>query len=248
MCFYNLNNLQAIKILHYWSEFFELCCVAFLWYFLFFNNRLRKNLKIWSWSLSTGKVEAIANFWSKLLRNDWNIFSESSDSYELIRINETVKLLNLPDYNNSRPTIFYCFGYTEKFRAASTQTIVKSYIQRGDHNIIVLDWSSYNGGSYTLEAIPNMRKIGELLGKLMLDLQRSDFNINNFHFVGHSLGGQMVGYIGRSVITNSNKTVKLQRITALDPAGPFFYSMWSRRNKPLNKNDGEKWWPEWICF
>ena len=167
------------------------------------------------------------------------VFSETADSYELIDLNNTIKLLNHPDYDNNRSTMLYGFGYTEKFTSISTQTIVESYVERGDHNILVIEWSSYNRGSYTLEAIPNTRIVGEYLGKIMLMMSDAGFNLNKFHFVGHSLGGQLAGFIGRSVFNNSNKSVKVRRITALDPAGPFFYNVWSRRNKPLNKEDGE---------
>lgn len=41
--------------------------------------------------------------------------------------------------------------------------------------------------------------------------------------IGHSLGGQMAGYIGRWIIALSRRTMKLKRITALDPAKPMFY-------------------------
>ena len=40
------------------------------------------------------------------------------------------------------------------------------------------------------------------------------------HLVGHSLGSHLMGYIGAYVAENSLE--KLGRITALDPAGPYF--------------------------
>lgn len=100
-----------------------------------------------------------------------------------------MKLLNHPDFDNNRQSVFYAFGYTEKYSSASTQMIVKSYIEREDHNILVVEWSNYNGGSYTMEAIPNMKRVGEFLGKIILNMSNSGFDIDHFHFVGHSLGG-----------------------------------------------------------
>lgn len=57
------------------------------------------------------------------------------------------------------------------------------------------------------------------------------------HIVGHSLGGQMAGMIGRKIKEKSNNTIKLRRISALDPAFPPFYPGWIY--KPLGKHDAD---------
>lgn len=61
--------------------------------------------------------------------------------------------------------------------------------------------------------------------------------MNKLHIVGHSLGGQLAGMIARKVKEKSNKTIKLKRITALDPAFPPFYP--GIFYKPLNKKDAD---------
>lgn len=43
------------------------------------------------------------------------------------------------------------------------------------------------------------------------------------YVVGHSLGAQLGGTIGRNVIQQSKQGTHLHRITGLDPAGPLFY-------------------------
>ena len=155
-------------------------------------------------------------------------------------MNDTKKLFDHPSYNNDLPTEIYSYGYTENYTSPTTQNIVKSYIERGQHNILVIEWSSYNSGNYIFEAIPNMKKISGIIGKTLLAMKALGFQLNKFHLVGHSLGGQMVGYIGRNVYQNSNKTIKMQRITALDPAGPLFYDFMATafNNQPINKDDG----------
>lgn len=60
-------------------------------------------------------------------------------------------------------------------------------------------------------------------------------DFNKLHIVGHSLGGQMAGNLGRKIKEKSNNTIKLRRITSLDPAFPPFYPGWFY--KPINKKD-----------
>lgn len=156
-----------------------------------------------------------------------------------VKLNETEKLLNHTHYNKNNPTEIYFYGYTESLISNGTIAIVDSYIERGNNNILVLDWSEYNGGIYNLEAIPNMKRVSDVVAKTLLDMRSKGFDLNKFHLIGHSLGGQMVGYVGRNVYKHSNKTTKMPRITGLDPAGPFFYDVWSYLNKPLNKDDGK---------
>jgi pancreatic triacylglycerol lipase len=150
-----------------------------------------------------------------------SFISDTPKDFEYVSLNETSKLLNHPKYDNDRPTMLYGYGYTEKYKSKSTQTVVDSYIERGDHNILVVEWSNYSDGSYIFRAIPNSHKVGSIVGKTLLNMRNEGFNIDKFHLVGHSLGGHLVGYIGRSVYKNSNQTYKLTRITALDPAGLF---------------------------
>lgn len=53
----------------------------------------------------------------------------------------------------------------------------------------------------------------------------------------HSLGGQLVGFIGRAVYKHSSNTYKMPIIISLDPAGPLMYGINSYFNKPLSKDD-----------
>lgn len=149
-----------------------------------------------------------------------------------------MKLLNHPNYDNDLPTVVYGFGFTESYQSKSTQTIVSSYIERGGHNILVIGWSNYAAGNYLFEAVPNVHRVGDVVGKTLVSMKKSGFKVENFHLVGHSLGAHLVGAVGRSVFISSKRSFKMKRITALDPAGPFFYGFASMFNKALSKNDG----------
>ncbi|CRL01708.1 CLUMA_CG014924, isoform A [Clunio marinus] len=160
-------------------------------------------------------------------------------SFEDFQMNEAEKLLNHLKYDNNKPTVVYVYGFTEKYKSKSTQTLVESYIERGDHNILVVEWSKYSNANYAFEAIPSSYQIGEIIGKVLLKMKESGFKLENFHLIGHSLGGHLVGIIGRNVFKHSNKTFKIKRITALDPSYPLFYGIGSIFNSPLNRDDGE---------
>lgn len=119
------------------------------------------------------------------------------------------------DFDHSRPNLLYGYGYTERYESISTQTIVESYLERGEHNVLVVDWSDYSKGNYLLEAIRNSYKVGDIIAQKLLEMDNHGIKIESFHLLGHSLGGQMVGFIGRSVIKHSNGKKKIKRITAL---------------------------------
>ena len=74
------------------------------------------------------------------------------------------------------------------------------------------------------------------MGELIVDLNKNyDIPLKNFLVVGHSLGGQISGFVAKKVQELTGQ--KLPRLVALDPAGPFF------TNRPeeerLNKNDAD---------
>lgn len=61
------------------------------------------------------------------------------------------------------------------------------------------------------------------MGGILLEMLTEGLEITKFHIVGHSLGGQLAGIIGRTIIEKSQGAAKLKRISALDPAFPPFY-------------------------
>lgn len=67
-------------------------------------------------------------------------------------------------------------------------------------------------------AATNTRVVGALIANFIKKLCKV-FNTTNdkFWLIGHSLGGQTVGYAGK-LLNNP----KLARITALDPAGSIY--------------------------
>lgn len=75
------------------------------------------------------------------------------------------------------------------------------------------------------------------MAEVILDWFDEGLNADTFHIVGHSLGGQMSGIIGRSVSKKSRGETQLHRISALDPAFPTFYP--ALGTAAVNKHDAK---------
>lgn len=161
--------------------------------------------------------------------------------FETIELDETDKLLTNPSYDNSRPTMMYAFGYTANYTTNDTQTILDAFIVRGGYNLLVFEWSNYNSGNYLFNAVRNTRPVASIYATTLLRMKSEGFDLENFYLVGHSLGAQMVGFIGRDVQGFSNNETTITRITALDPAGPAFYGFTAifNGNGHVNRDDGE---------
>ncbi|PRD31119.1 UNVERIFIED_CONTAM: Pancreatic lipase-related protein 3 [Trichonephila clavipes] len=97
----------------------------------------------------------------------------------------------------------------------SFQLMKDELLKEAPYNVIIVDWSDWNGFPYT-QAVANARVVGAHVAKLIRHLMENKGAIpQSFHLIGHSLGGQVSGWAGERI-------PDLGRITGLDPAGPFF--------------------------
>lgn len=63
---------------------------------------------------------------------------------------------------------------------------------------------------------------GEYTGELIANLYFNySANLSDIHVIGHSLGGQIAGLVGKTV--QNLTSLNISRITGLDPAGPLFF-------------------------
>jgi pimeloyl-ACP methyl ester carboxylesterase len=141
-------------------------------------------------------------------------------------------ILNDVYFNKTNPVVIYCHGWTETRNSRSVNTVVDSYLARGGWNVIVVDWSAYGMGDYFDESIPQLYDVGLVVAEYLRQFISAGFPADRIHLVGHSLGGQLVGLVGRTLRYISN--YEIQRITALDPAGPGFSSSYSQTFAALN--------------
>uniref|UniRef100_A0A6B2EG45 Putative serine/threonine protein phosphatase 2a regulatory subunit a n=1 Tax=Phlebotomus kandelakii TaxID=1109342 RepID=A0A6B2EG45_9DIPT len=143
--------------------------------------------------------------------------------HKVYELNDTASVLKHPSFDTNRPTVLYLHGYLETMDVESIQVIADAYLARGDHNILILDWAELADGNYLIDAFPNLKPLASALAGHILKMAMDGMRLDKFHVVGHSMGGQLAGYIGREVLRQSEKGAKLKRITALDPAFPGFY-------------------------
>ncbi|XP_031829071.1 pancreatic triacylglycerol lipase-like [Nomia melanderi] len=126
------------------------------------------------------------------------------------------KLLPLLDKNQM--TTIYIHGYTESVDAESVVTVTDAYLSSGlTGNIIAIDYRQIADRNYVVGVI-NVDNVGKAIAGVLNKLIAGGLNPKKIHIVAHSLGAQVAGHVGKYV------TIKILRITGLDPAGPAFYT------------------------
>ncbi|XP_017793226.1 PREDICTED: phospholipase A1 1-like isoform X1 [Habropoda laboriosa] len=124
----------------------------------------------------------------------------------------SIRAAVLPDRN----TILYIHGFMENTEADNVQIIIRAYLDKGDVNVILVDWGDVAIDINYFYVASQVAAVGKALAESLEKLVEV-INLNTLHVIGHSLGAHVAGHIGR--YTN----VTLSRITGLDPALPLFY-------------------------
>ncbi|XP_066203408.1 lipase member I [Saccopteryx leptura] len=121
------------------------------------------------------------------------------------------------NFNTSKKTVWLIHGYRPMGAVPSwLHDFLQILLNRNDMNVLVVDW---NRGATTLiynRAVKNTRKVAVSLSKSIQELLKHGASLDNFHFIGMSLGAHISGFVGKMF------QGQLGRITGLDPAGPKF--------------------------
>ncbi|XP_077302591.1 lipase member H-like [Arctopsyche grandis] len=148
----------------------------------------------------------------------------SINNYVDFPMTELENLVDRADFSTSRKTVFIIHGYTENLVQPSVVTMVNAYLAvQSDVNLVGVDWSNLSDGDYLTVAVANTRKVGRSLAIKIKQMVDKGLKMSLLHLVGHSLGGQLSGFIGKNLQSAYN--LKPNRISALDPAGPGFYPL-----------------------
>lgn len=125
---------------------------------------------------------------------------------------------------STKQTKFLIHGFTDAHLRTRLLIVKDAILTREDSNVIVVDWESGAVAPNYLSAANNAKEVGRQLGKF---IQTSNINPQLVHCIGHSLGAHACGFAG--------KTIKINRISGLDPAGPLFKN--TAASNRLDKSD-----------
>ncbi|XP_054710967.1 pancreatic triacylglycerol lipase-like [Uloborus diversus] len=123
-------------------------------------------------------------------------------------------------FDSSLPTKITIHGFLADYDENDEWHKIKdALLKNGQYNVILLYWNEINGSPYP-QAVANARVVGAQAAKLIkLLTDYRGVTGDTIHIIGHSLGGQMAGWIGETLHKSG---VSVGRITGLDPAGPYF--------------------------
>ncbi|CAH1407845.1 unnamed protein product [Nezara viridula] len=122
-------------------------------------------------------------------------------------------------------------GFYESVNSLSVRTFMNGYLERGDHNVFLLDWSVMGKILYTRSYF-SLNMMAERTVEALKRIEGLELiKLDDFHIVGNSMGAHLGSCISR-------KLGSVRRLTGLDPAGPFF--SWDiSKNVRISKRDAK---------
>ncbi|KAK4887578.1 hypothetical protein RN001_003849 [Aquatica leii] len=120
----------------------------------------------------------------------------------------------------NRKLVLIIHGWLQSEDGYKMQELKDAYLDRLDVNVVIVGWNKLAVDLYS-RATCKLPKIAKIVATFLYTTsQQTGVDFKDIHVVGHSLGGQMAGFIGKS--TQKMYGQKIGRITGLDPAGPLY--------------------------
>lgn len=95
----------------------------------------------------------------------------------------------------------------------------RAYLQKGDFNVISLDWSAGADTPNYFKSRSLVPPVGQFLAQFIDFLEENTATkTSEMYLIGHSLGAHIAGIAGKHI------KGRLNTIHGLDPAGPFFFT------------------------
>ncbi|KAK6629854.1 hypothetical protein RUM43_003675 [Polyplax serrata] len=148
----------------------------------------------------------------------FNLFTTKNPTLPQQLVMDDVWSIRNSHFDPSKPTVFYIHGFTERAMGLSARTVKNAYLEKGNVNMIIVDWGSLCSFPYYAAAVKNTRVVGKYLARFLTFLHNSQIiPISTVHVIGFSLGAEVAGFTGKALGKNV-----LPRITGLDPAFPLY--------------------------
>ncbi|KAF6217362.1 hypothetical protein GE061_001716 [Apolygus lucorum] len=158
--------------------------------------------------------------------------SSLSTEYEMKEIT-SLKSLKDANFDSSLKTVVCSHGFISNVNSQCIEIIRKAVQGRG-FNFIGIDWGDIAMNINYPYVAGMVRPVGHCVGKFLYFLiTNTGLSLQNIHLVGHSLGAHVCGHAGKWLQTE--RGMKMDRITGVDPAGPCFN--WASAEDRLDSND-----------
>ncbi|BFF92645.1 phospholipase A1-like [Drosophila madeirensis] len=133
-------------------------------------------------------------------------------------------------FDKDHGTRFVIHGWNGRYTDDMNTRITKSWLSKGDYNVIVVNWDRAQSIDYasSVLAVPAAgEKVGEMIKYLN---EHHGMSLDSMEVIGHSLGAHVAGYAGKKVGKG-----RIHSIVGLDPALPLF--SYDKPDKRLSSDD-----------
>ncbi|XP_050310866.1 pancreatic triacylglycerol lipase-like [Anthonomus grandis grandis] len=135
--------------------------------------------------------------------------------------------------DNTLKSKFIVHGWLENHRRSWCEAIAEQFLANEDCNVFIVDWEKPARTAYATSA-KNTKIVGYEVANFIMESKLSGQDV---HLIGHSLGAHVAGFTGKKLLERFDQ--KVQRISGLDPAGPYFRLPGINSTERLDKLDAE---------
>lgn len=146
----------------------------------------------------------------------FTLFTRNNREGEIIRWNDPSSIHNSA-FNPNHLTKITVHGWNGGPTSRVNGNVHGALFEIGDFNCITMDWSAGAGTNNYIAARNRVGESGVVAANLLRMINReTGQSFADMSAIGHSLGGHVVGFIGK------NLNAELGSVVALDPALPLF--------------------------
>ncbi|KAL7020687.1 hypothetical protein ACKWTF_011608 [Chironomus riparius] len=176
------------------------------------------------------------------------LFSPNLYTAYSYKLESMSNIVHNSEFDQNLPTVVYIHGYLDDGEfEESTMAVRSAYRKKNKQNFIAIDWSAFSYFTSDIPYLGNIKKLKLICEGIAVQLElirtQGCSCYKNFYLVGHSLGSQCTGLVGRHLRKISNENFIISRIYALDPARPDFEKripfVFSKRFDGISRNDAD---------